>query len=334
MAKIRWGIISTASIAKIQLIPAIFRSDNAEAAAIASRSAKVHEVAEALNIPKAYESYEELLDDPEIDAVYIPLPNHLHKEWVFKAAAKGKHILCEKPAALNAEEAEEMIEACLASNVKFMEAFMYQLHPQHVRVKEIMASGEIGDVKLIRSSHSFHLENRTDDIRMDKSMGGGSIYDLGCYSIQAIRHLADAEPVEVRVVSGLDPETGVDMLASAYLVLDNGMTGIFDCSFDMVSRNEYEVIGTKGTIKVPFAFRPDINAGMGLIVVEASGMVRQEKVYGDLYRLEVEHFSSIILNDSMPQITAESTIWNMRVIDACYKAIESGGTVSVQIDRK
>lgn len=332
MAKIRWGIISTANIAQTQLIPAIFRSDNAEAAAIASRSSKVHDVAAALNIPKAYESYEELLNDPEIDAVYIPLPNHLHKEWVFKAAAKGKHILCEKPAALTAEEAEEMVQVCESSNVKFMEAFMYQLHPQHARVKEIMASGEIGDIKLIRSSHSFYLENRTGDIRMDKSMGGGSIYDLGCYSIQAIRHLTGAEPVEVRVVSELDPDTGVDMLASAYLVLDNGMTAIFDCSFDMVSRNEYEVVGTKGTIKVPYAFRPDINAGMGLVLVEASGITRQEKIYGDLYRLEVEHFSSIILNDSTPVITAESTIQNMRVIEACYKASGTGEMVSVKAD--
>src|SRR5690606_13532774 len=131
MKKVRWGIISTANIAQTQLIPAIFRSDNAEAAAIASRSSKVHGIAAALNIPKAYESYEELLDDPEIDAVYIPLPNHLHKEWVLKAAAKGKHILCEKPAALNAKEAEDMIQVCQASGVKFMEAFMYQLHLQH-----------------------------------------------------------------------------------------------------------------------------------------------------------------------------------------------------------
>lgn len=332
MKKVRWGIISTANIAQTQLIPAIFRSDNAEAAAIASRSNKVQGVAAALNIPKSYESYEELLDDPEIDAVYIPLPNHLHKEWVLKAAAKGKHILCEKPAALNAKEAAEMIQVCQASDVKFMEAFMYQLHPQHARVKEIMASGEIGDVKLIRSSHSFYLENRESDIRMDKSMGGGSIYDLGCYSIQAIRHLTDAEPVEVQVVSERDAATGVDMLSSAYLVLDNGMTAIFDCSFDMVSRNEYEVVGTKGTIKVPYAFRPDINAGMGLVIVETDGTVRQEKIYGDLYRLEVEHFSSAVLDNSALAITAESTIQNMRVIDACYKASETGETVSLNAD--
>jgi len=332
MEKIRWGIISTAHIAQTQLIPAIFRSSNAEAAAIASRSSKVHGVAKALNIPKAYESYEELLDDPDIDAVYIPLPNHLHKEWVLKAAAKGKHILCEKPAALNAEEAEEMIRVCQKSNVKFMEAFMYQLHPQHARVKEIMASGEIGDIKLIRSSHSFYLENRISDIRMDKSMGGGSLYDLGCYSIQAIRYLSDAEPVEVRVVSQLDQATSVDLLSSAYLVLDNGVTAVFDCSFDAVSRNEYEVIGTKGTIKVPYAFRPDINAGMGLIIVETAGVTRQERIYGDLYRLEVEHFSSAVLNNSVPAITADSTIRNMRVIDACYKASETGEAVAVKRD--
>ena len=330
MDKIRWGVLSTANIAQTQVIPAMFRAGNAEVVAISSRGSKVHAIASALNIPKAYESYEELLNDPEIDAVYIPLPNHLHKEWVYKAAKQGKHILCEKPAALTSIEAVEMVEICREQNVKFMEGFMYQLHPQHERVKEIIASGEIGDVKLLKSSHSFNLENRDNDIRMEKDMGGGSLYDVGCYSIQVIRHISGAEAVEVHAIAEIDPESGVDISTYGYLKLDNGLTAIFDCSFNMTDRNEYEIVGTKGTIKVPLAFRPDTNGGIGSIIVQRSGMTREEKVYGDIYRLEVEHFSATIINNTSPVITGQSTINNMRVIEACYQSIKTGRPVEVK----
>ncbi|WP_318615872.1 Gfo/Idh/MocA family oxidoreductase [Sporosarcina sp. YIM B06819] len=329
MNKVRWGVLSTANIAQTQVIPAIFRAENAEVVAIASRGSKVHTVASALQIPKAYESYEQLLNDPDIDAVYIPLPNHLHKEWVLQGARQGKHILCEKPAALTAGEAAEMIQICSEHNVKFMEGFMYQFHPQHARVKEIIASGEIGDTKLIRSSHSFYLENRTDDIRMDKDMGGGSLYDVGCYSIEVIRHITEAEPIEVQAIAAIEPKSGIDISVYSHLKLDNGLTAIFDCSFDMTARNEYEIIGTKGTIKVPFAFRPDVNGGIGSILVQGNGMSREEKVSGDIYRLEVEHFSSAILNNTDPAITGQSTINNMRVLEACYQSIQTGQPVKL-----
>jgi len=330
MRKIRWGVLSTAKIALTQVIPAMFRAGNAEVVAISSRGDKVHAIATALNIPKAYESYEELLNDPEVDAVYIPLPNHLHKEWVYKAAMQGKHILCEKPATLTAIEAAEMVEICRKQNVKFMEGFMYQLHPQHERVKEIIASGEIGDVTLLKSSHSFNLENRDNDIRMEKDMGGGSLYDVGCYSIQVIRHISGVEPVEVHAFAEIDPESGVDITTYGYLKLDNGLTAIFDCSFNMTERNEYEIVGTKGTIKVPLAFRPDTNGGIGSIIVHKRGMTREEKVSGDIYRLEIEHFSAAIINNTSPVITGQSTINNIRVIEACYQSIKTGKAVEVK----
>lgn len=330
MQKIRWGVLSTAHIGRTQVIPAIVRADNAEIVAIASRTSKVHAAAQELNIPKAYESYEELLDDPDIDAVYIPLPNHLHKEWVIRSAQKGKHVLCEKPFALNEAETEEMIAACLEHGVKFMEAFMYQLHPQHARVKEIVASGEIGDIKLVKSSHSFYLQNRSTDIRMDAAMGGGSIYDVGCYSIQAIRYLTDAEPVEVIAQGEIDPVQEIDLTGIVHMKMSNGVQALFDCSFNMVSRNEYELIGTEGTIKVPFAFRPDINGNAGIILVQKDGTVREERVQGDIYRLEIENFSNAILNNSAPAITSDSTIKNMRVIDACYESLRTGQKVSVK----
>lgn len=323
MEKIRWGVLSTANIGRTQVIPAIFRAENAEMSAISSRGDRVYAAARELGIPKAYESYEALLDDPEIDAVYIPLPNNLHKEWVIKAAEKGKHVLCEKPAALSAQEAKEMIEACEANGVKFMEAFMYQLHPQHARVKEIIASGEIGEVKLIKSSHSFYLNNRERDIRMDKTMGGGSIYDVGSYCVQVIRHLTDSEPVKVQAIAELDEATGIDLTSTVYMKMDNGIKAMFDCSFDMINRNEYEVIGTEGKIKVPFAFRPDINGGIGKVIIQNNGMTREEKIYGDIYRMEIEQFSRAILDGGEPVITTESTLKNMAVLDKCYESIQN-----------
>lgn len=323
MEKIRWGVLSTANIGRTQVIPAIFRAENAEMSAISSRGDRVYAAARELGIPKAYESYEALLDDPEIDAVYIPLPNNLHKEWVIKAAEKGKHVLCEKPAALSAQEAKEMIEACEANGVKFMEAFMYQLHPQHARVKEIISSGEIGEVKLIKSSHSFYLNNREGDIRMDKTMGGGSIYDVGSYCVQVIRHLTDSEPVKVQAIAELDEATGIDLTSTVYMKMDNGVKAMFDCSFDMINRNEYEVIGTEGKIKVPFAFRPDINGGIGKVVIQNNGMTREEKIYGDIYRMEIEQFSRAILDGGEPAITTESTLKNMAVLDKCYESIQN-----------
>lgn len=324
MKKIRWGIISTANIAQTQVIPAMFRADNAEAAAIASRNGKVRAVAESLGIPKAYDSYEALLDDPEIDAVYIPLPNHLHREWTVKAARKGKHVLCEKPAALTAQEAAEMVRICAEEQVLFMEAFMYQLHPQHDRVKEIIASGEIGDLKLMKSSHSFYLEERLADIRANKEWGGGSLYDVGCYCIHAIRHMTESEPMTVQASAEIDPVTGIDLTALVQLELANGVRAAFDCSFDTVPRNEYEIVGTRGTIKVPYAFRPDLQGGTGSIIVSANGETREERVDGDLYRLEIEHFSEAVLSGGIVSVSGESTIANMRVIEACLQAIESG----------
>ncbi|MFD1030118.1 Gfo/Idh/MocA family protein [Metaplanococcus flavidus] len=329
MEKVRWGVLSTAKIGLTQVIPAILRADNAELLAIGSRGDKARAIAGEMGIPKAYESYRELLADPDIDAVYIPLPNHLHKEWTLKAAAAGKHVLCEKPAALTAGEAEEMVQFCRSRNVKFAEAFMYQLHPQHQRVKESMSSGEIGDIRLIKSSHSFYLADRDHNIRMQKNMGGGSLYDLGCYSIQVIRHLTGSEPLAVQAFAEVDEAGGVDMTAYGWMKLDNGVRALFDCSFDMVPRNEYEVIGTKGTIRVPYAFRPDLVGNVGTVIVQAAGEIRKEELAGDIYRLEVENFSQAVLDDREPWISGESTIRNMQVLEACYRSIAEGKAVQL-----
>ncbi|MBT2644655.1 Gfo/Idh/MocA family oxidoreductase [Bacillus sp. ISL-41] len=329
MRKIKWGILSTANIAQTQVIPAIQRSAIGEVEAIASSSGKAVEVAVELNIPRVYDTYEELLGDPNIDAVYIPLPNNLHRKWVLEAAKHGKHILCEKPAALTAEEMVEMERYCKEQDVLFMEAFMYQFHPQHERVKEIIASGEIGEVKLMRSSFSYYMVDRETNIRMNKSLGGGSIYDVGCYCIHSMRFILGAEPVKVHVHGRLDPETGVDVSAVAYLEFDQGIQGVFDCSFEANFRQEFEVVGTKGRILVPRAFRPDVEGGVGLVIVESDGQQRTEQVDGDIYLYEIDHLSEAILEKKPLSYPAEKTIANMRVIDACYSSLEKKEEVTI-----
>ncbi|MBP3951049.1 Gfo/Idh/MocA family protein [Bacillus suaedae] len=330
MEELRWGILSTANIAQEQVIPAIQRSKNGVVSAIASSSGRAGEVAEKFNIPTVYESYEDLLDDPNIDVVYIPLPNHLHQEWVIKAAKKGKHILCEKPVAINVEQAEEMVRVCREQNVTFMEAFMYQFHEQHNRVKEIIASGEIGEVKLLKGSFSFYLEGRDSNIRMDPKMGGGSLYDVGCYPLHVIRHILDSEPVTLFAAGEIDPQYGIDISAFGHMKMENGVNATFDCSFDMTNRSDYQVIGTKGVITVPRAYRPDVfEGGEGLIIVEANGQSREEFISTDQYVKQVEHIVESILAKQDPSYPGEKTILNMKVIDACYESMKTGRIVNL-----
>ena len=323
MKTVKWGILSTAEIAQTQVIPAILRAENAEILGISSLSGKEKEAAHKFSIPNYYDSYEEMLANPEIDAVYIPVPNHLHKTWVMEAAKYGKHILCEKPAALTAQETEEMVEVCKRYNVKFMEAFMYQFHPQHQRVQEIITSGEIGELKFMRASFSFFLENTGNNIRMKKELGGGSIYDVGCYGIHAIRTFLNSEPSEVQAFANIDPQFGVDVSAIVHMKMENGLHAVIDCGMDMAFRHEYEIVGSKGRVVLPRAFRPDINDGEGMILVYSEQGFRSEKVMGDQYKLQVEHFSQAILEDQLPSYRPENTIQNMRVIEACYQSIKN-----------
>jgi D-xylose 1-dehydrogenase (NADP+, D-xylono-1,5-lactone-forming) len=321
MTKIRWGILSTANIAQKALIPAIQRAENAEVVAIASGSGKAKEVANRLNIETAYESYEELLADPNIDAVYIPLPNHLHKEWVIKAAEHGKHVLCEKPAAVNTEDTAELVEACKKHNVKFMEAFMYQFHTQHARVKEIIASGEIGEVQMVNATFSFYMANPENNIRMDATKGGGSLYDIGCYCVHSIRNVLGDEPEHIYVEADIDPDFKVDHSAYGIFKMRNGVRAMFNCSFNTPMRDQYIVKGTKGSITVPRAYRPDNFGNIGLVIVDKGNEVREERIVADQYKLEVEHFSQAILDNTEPIYTGEDTIQNMKIIDACYQSI-------------
>ncbi|MBM7551583.1 Gfo/Idh/MocA family protein [Thalassobacillus pellis] len=334
MRKIRWGVLSTAGIAQKELIPAITRARNAEVAAIATGSdvGKAEGIASRFEISSVYDSYDKLLEDPEIDAVYIPLPNHLHKEWTIKAAHKGKHVLCEKPIGINAEEAEEMKKVCEENGVLLMEAFMYYFHPQHERAKEVIASGEIGDPVYMQAAFSFFMDEdkRKENIRVQKEKGGGSIYDVGCYGIHSIRQILGEEPESVHVHAKIDTDYEVETTSIGYLDFASGKKAVFESSFDMAGRDEYEIVGTKGKIQVPRAYRPDARGGEGIIRIESGNSIREEAIMGDQYRFQVEHFSEAILNDDKHVAhTMENTIANMRVIEACYKSIEQNRQVNI-----
>lgn len=331
MKKVNWGILSTAGIAQKELIPAFQRAANAEVLAIASSSGmdKAITTADKFNIKKAYDSYEKLLDDPSIEAVYIPLPNHLHKKWTIEAAKKGKHILCEKPAAVSAEEFKEMRAACEEYGVLFMEGFMYHFHPQHARVKEIIASGEIGEVSYMRATHSFYMKDPETNVRVKYQAGGGSIYDIGSYAIHVIRNVLGAEPETVKA-EAVKNTLGVDTAAYGYFTFANGVRATFDSSFQLADRNEYEVAGTKGRIIVPRAFRPDRMGGDGLVIVETEGVSRTETLTTDQYRDQVAHISQAILQGERAlHNDYENTLANMRVIDACMESIETGKQVKL-----
>lgn len=318
---IKWGILSTAGIARSEFIPAIKRAKNAELIAISSLSGQASEVAERFEIKHSYDNYEQLLDNSEIDAIYIPLPNHLHKEWAIKAAQKKKHILCEKPAALSAAEVIEIKEACEENDVQFMEGFMYAFHPQHQRVRELIKSNAIGEVKQFNGSFSFFLGDGEGNIRTAKNKGGGSLYDIGCYPIHAMRHVLEEEPQSVRTEAIIHPKYDVETSAISHFKFESGIVGVTESSFDMVFRAEYELIGTTGRITVPHAFRPDTSGGEGVIIIQNGDGVNEERLSGELYLAEIEHFSDAIINKTKPLISLEDSYLNMRTLDACFESI-------------
>ncbi|WP_270180137.1 Gfo/Idh/MocA family protein [Alkalihalobacillus sp. CinArs1] len=328
---IRFGIMGTSNIARKALIPAMKSAKNVQVVSVASGSGKAKAFAEEMEIERYHDSYEEMLDDETIDAVYIPLPNTLHKKWTIEAAKKGKHVLCEKPAAITAQDAEEMVRACEENGVTFMEAFMYQFHPQHDKVRDVIASGEIGDVKHMRSTFSFYLGDRPENIRLNRELGGGSIWDVGCYCIHSSRHILGSEPTRVFVEGNVSENVGVDLSANGILTFPNGVSASFDCSFERQMNNVYEVFGTKGSIKVPFAYRPDAPNAEGVIeVTNSEGETRFEPIDGDQYTLMVEHFAECAMDRKRPFYSGELTVNNLKVIEASYESLEQNRPIDIR----
>ena len=319
---VRWGILSTANIGRKAVAPAIQNSSNGELVAVASRDEeKAQSYANEFNMAKSYGSYETLLGDADIDAVYIPLPNSMHKEWTVKAALAGKHILCEKPLGLTAQECLEMDEAARTNGVKLMEAFMYRFHPRTEAAIKLVRNGSLGAVRFIRSSFSFKLSN-PENIRLDPELGGGSLMDVGCYCINVSRTLVEEEPLEAQAFVTWG-ESGVDEEMVATLRFPGNIFAQFNCALTLPRQEYYEVVGEAGRFKVPAAFLP----GADDVEIVASGLEPETRIFSgvDEYQLMVEHFANCILTDRQPRYRAEEAAANMRVTEALYSSVQHQG---------
>lgn len=315
---LNWGILSTARIG-LRVIPAIQASSNGQVLAISSRNlAAARRVAGELGIPRAYGSYEALLDDPDVQAIYNPLPNNLHREWTIRAAEKGKHVLCEKPLALNAAEADEMIAACQQHRVLLMEAFMYRFHPQMIRVKEIVESGILGPVQIIRAAFTFLLTD-LNNIRMQPALGGGSLMDVGCYGVNVARFITGAEPVEVQAMAHFGPASQVDETLAGLLRFPAGEIALIDCGFRSGFRQSVEIAGSAGKIEIAKPFLPGTNPAQ--ILLTRAEQTETIVIPGtNHYQLMAEHFADCVQTGQPLRYPPGDGRNNMRVIDALYEA--------------
>jgi predicted dehydrogenase len=328
MRKVRWGILGAARIATVKVIPAMQRGEYCEIAGIASRDrARAEETARALGIPKAYGSYEEMLADPEIEAVYNPLPNHLHVPVSIQAAEAGKHVLCEKPIAMNAAEVRPLIAARDRTGVIIGEAFMVQTHPQWVRVVELVRSGRIGQLRSAHASYGYFNAD-AQNIRNIAAYGGGGLMDIGCYPVKVSRMVFGEEPRRVAATIVRDAAFGTDMLTSAVLEYPTGHC-VFTCSTQVVPNQSIEFLGTKGRIwcEVPFNAIPGeisrvrIDDGSDL---KGGGIKIEEFAPCDQYTIQGDLFSRAVREGGRPAVPLEDSICNMAVIDALFRSAASG----------
>lgn len=321
---VKWGIISTAKIAEQELIPALHSSEIAKPYAVASRNEdRAKKYADRNDIPVHYGGYEELLSDPEIEVLYNPLPNSLHREWTIKSAKAGKNILCEKPIGLDAREVREMFDVCDSQDVILMEAFMYRFHPQTKRVKELVDDSAVGKPRLVRAGHSFPLVsmNRPDDFRWKEEMGGGSLMDLGCYCVNTGRYLFGGNPERVYASAVYHPDFTAEAQLQGILEFSDDRLALVDSSFLLQNRAEFEIVGERGKIKVDEAYRSE---GRNLEFKVVQGEDRKyESVEGvDEFRLEVDNFSRAVRGMEAPLISEEDSIGNMKTIEALYKSAD------------
>jgi len=328
--KIKWGILSTANIGVAKVIPGIQKSELSEVVAISSRDIqKAEEAAKKLSIPKAYGSYEALIANPDIDAVYNPLPNHLHVEWTVKAMQAGKHVLCEKPIGLDAEEAQQLLDECRKyPDLKVMEAFMYRFHPQWVKVKDLVKTGAIGEVKVVQSFFSY-FNNDPNNIRNMADIGGGGLMDIGCYNISFPRFLFEEEPSRTVGLLDYDPVLKTDRIASGILDFSDGKSSTFTCSTQLMSYQRCLVVGTSGyiEIEIPVNAPPDKATRMWL----ANSRGKEEVIFeiADQYTYQANAFAKAILQDDPVPTPLEDAVQNMRVIDAVVESGKQGSWVSL-----
>ncbi len=326
--KVKWGVLGTAKIGVNKVLPAMQLGEWSEIAAIASRDGeKAESVARKLRIPKAYWSYEELLADPDIEAIYNPLPNHLHVPWSIKAAEAGKHVLCEKPIGLNVAEAKALLAARDRIGVKIGEAFMVRTHPQWLRTRELIRAGKIGDLRCIIGAFSYFNRDAAN-IRNVLDWGGGGIFDIGCYPINASRFIFGEEPSRVIGLVERDPEFEVDRLASVMLDFPAGRA-IFTCSTQLVPHQRMQFLGTKGRIEIEIPFNAPNDRPCRIHIddgrdVFGGGVTVETFPACDQYTIQGDVFSRAIRGEGEVPVSLEDAIGNMAVIEAIFRSAETG----------
>ncbi len=330
---LNWGILSTSKFAQSKVIPALQKSRLCRVTAIASRDeAAAHRVAEKLKIPKAYGSYKELLADAEIDVIYNPLPNHLHVPWSMKAAEAGKHVLCEKPLALTAAEAQSLIEVRDRTGVVIQEAFMIRGHPQWLRARELVREGRIGKLRAVQGFFSYSNVD-SKNIRNQAEIGGGGIYDIGCYPIVTSRFIFESEPTRAVALIERDPEMKIDRLASALLDYPQGQAA-FTCSTQLVSYQRMQIFGTAGRIEIEIPFNAPPDRPCRIFLDDGSGFgdaSAEEATFDvvDQYTIQGDLFSQAVQSGKPVAFPLEDSVRNMAVIDALFRSAESGGWENV-----
>lgn len=324
MNRVRWGILSTARIGTEKVIPAMQQGEYCEIAAIASRTLEnAQAAAKELGIPKAYGSYEELLADPEIDAIYNPLPNHLHVPWSVKALEAGKHVLCEKPLAPTVAEEQILFEAAQRyPHLKVMEAFMYRLHPQWQRARQMVLDGKIGELRTIQSFFSYYLDDPTN-IRNLPEAGGGGMLDIGCYTVSLARFIFGAEPRRVLGLVEFDPVFKTDRLASALLDFGSG-TSSFTCSTQLTPYQRVNIFGTQGRIEIEIPFNAPANQSTRLFFQRGDESEEIHLEACDQYTIQGDLFSQAILNGTEVPTPLGDALANMRVIEAVFRSSQNG----------
>jgi predicted dehydrogenase len=325
---IRWGVLSTAAIGVKKVIPGMQRGQFSRVTAIASRDfSKANETARGLGIEKAYGSYEELLSDPEIDAIYNLLPNQMHVPWTIRAAEAGKHVLCEKPLSLTVAEAQTLFAVRAQARVKIGEAFMIRTHPQWLRVQQLLREGRIGTLRAVVGCFSYFNVDRAN-IRNQVESGGGALYDIGCYLIQSARIGFGTEPERVVAAIELDPQMKTDRLTSALLEFKGGHA-IFTCSTQMVPYQRVQFLGTSGRIEIEIPFNAPNDRPTRIFIdsdgdLTGSGIVTESFPVCDQYTLQGDAFSKAILEDTDVPVPLEEGIRNMAVIEAVFRSAKSG----------
>ena len=332
-APVRWGVLGVAKIATEKVIPAMSQAGNCEILAIASREeARAQAAGRALGIARAYGSYEALLADPDVEAIYNPLPNEGHVEWTEKALAAGKHVLCEKPLALTAAEGDRLLAARAASGKLVAEAFMVRFHPQWRRVRELLHAGAIGEARAIQTLFTYRLLDPAN-VR-NRPPGGGGLYDIGCYAILTARYAFGAEPLRVAAALDLDPAFGTDRLASAILEFPGGRHLTFTVATQLAGAQRVTIAGTAGRIEVKIPFNAPPNWPCEIVIDSGGdlfgGGARAES-FGpaDQYTLQGEAFSRAVRGEAAWEFPLEDALANMRAIDACFRAARSGRWESV-----